>query len=88
MITGLLVSAIVPFLIAKFGGSLISTALIKFGVSRAAAGQLAPHLASIATKLLGGHQLTPEEQAAHAAYVQQSKPQQVPAHPGSTFRNI
>lgn len=88
MISGLLITAIVSFVVAKFGGALISTALIKFGVSRAVAGQLAPHLASIATKLLGGHQLTPEEQAAHAAYVQQSKPQQVPAHPGSTFRNI
>lgn len=88
MIVGLLASAVVPFLITKFGGMGISMLLIKFGLSKAAAGTLAPQLASIAAKLLGGHPLSPEEQAAHQAYQQQTRSQQVPAHPGTNFHKL
>ncbi len=87
-IAGLLASAVVPYLVTKFGGSLVSIVLLRFGVSQTVVNVLSPQLAAIASKLLGGHQLTPEEQAAYQAYVQQTKPQQVAAHPGSTFRNL
>lgn len=88
MITGLVVSAVAPYLITKFGGMAVSMLLIKFGVSRTAASAIAPKLAGLAAKLLKGHELTPEEKAAHEAYQQQTKVQEVAAHSGSKFRSV
>lgn len=88
MISGLLVSAIVPFLITKFGGALISSLLLRAGVNAGLASQVAPQLAAIAAKLLGGQALTPEERAALAAHTAQTKPQEVAAHPGTPFRSV
>jgi len=88
MISGLIVSALVPFLVAKFGGALLMPLLIKFGASPAVASTVAPQLAGIVAKLLGGQELTPAEQQALEAHRQQTKPQQVAAHPGSTFRPV
>lgn len=87
-IGSLLLATVGPYLITRVGGSVISSMLIKWGVSRAAAGTIAPHLAGLAAKLLKGHELTPEEKAAHEAYQQQTKSQQVAAHPGSRFRSV
>ena len=86
----LILSVVGPYLVTRLGGALISSLLIKFGLSRAAAGTIAPQLAAALNKLLGGqaNAMTPEEQAALAAHVQQTKPKQVAAHPGSTFRPV
>lgn len=88
MISGLIVSAIVPFLIARFGGMAISAILLKAGVSQAVAKNVAPQLASILAKLAGKQPLSPEEQAALAAHAAQTKTQEVAAHPGSPFRPV
>lgn len=88
MISGLIVSAVVPFLIAKFGGGLISALLIKAGASQGLALTVGPQIADIASKLLGGQALTPEELQALEAHRQQAKPKQVSAHPGATFHPV
>lgn len=86
----LILSLIGPYLITRIGGAVISGLLVKYGVSRAAAGTLAPQLAAILAKLVGGKskELTAEEEAALAAYVQQTTQKEVAAHPGTQFHPV
>lgn len=88
-LSALFLSIVGPYLVTRLGGALISKALISFGLSRAAAGTIAPQLTAALNKLLGGQAqaMTPEEQAALAAHVQQTKPKEVAAHPGVKFHS-
>lgn len=88
MLGGMIGSALLSWAVAKFGGMLISSLLLKAGVSQSLASTVAPQIAAIAAKLLGGQPLTPEEQQALEAHRQQTRPKQVSAHPGATFHPV
>lgn len=87
MITGLLLSTILPFVVTKFGGMLVSSVLLKLGAGQAAASIGSNLIGSIASKITAGKPLTQDEHAAWRNHINTTyTPTEVGSAPGVPFQ--
>lgn len=76
--TALLLSTVLPYLVTKFGGMLVSNILIKVGAGQAAASAGGNIISQIAAKLGAGKPLAAHEKAAWNSHFQSTYQQPVP----------
>lgn len=94
MLPGLILSAVVPWIVTRFGGMLISRLLLQLGVSKVVAASASGVVEEIARKIAQGKQIEANEQAVWKAHVDQhyAKPagsaSEVGSAPGVPFRRV
>jgi hypothetical protein len=77
--TALILSTVLPYLVTKFGGMLVSSLMLKFGASQSVATMGANVISQIASKMATGKPLSDSEKVAWNTHFQATYQQGSPA---------